>query len=719
MSYFFKPVYKAQKDRSILKKIDQTLSRQGLPSALLHFLMFIIIEWHLLQSDEAPKIVYLFGLALFIMTAWRFIMIAQFESWYAKGPAKWRDIFIFSGLIHAAVWSAYIVYRLVTLPEEPMMLLGILYTSAIAAGGTFVYSLYDKTVRIYLFVLLGPLALFYIAFQSGPVNLAVGLGVILTYFYLVGTGARMAELVWSFLTSNHEYKLRLSAFEQAQEANTVQSKSNRRFIRQLLHRIKNPLNGLLGILGMISVNDSDVENQGMLSIAKRSGYSMLDLITDLEAFIEQRDQSSVPEATVFNLRKTLESVLAEMGVKAHENGRELSYLYHPDVPERIEADSRWITNAFRRMLDFTIDMAEQGEVTVKIDARSSHQQEFLILTFYFSNSDFDQRDLLAAIERKLDVLPEDEDVSDQLTLMVATAQFKALGAALSTESKDDLHKICVELPITSTSQQASSFKPAKYMAGKSIVLIDLSPQNERSLKAEFSSWNMDVSVWTLDELLQRDSEFDTDYVFINVPVDDKKALSQVERINILATRFGKDAHYVLYASELQRKLLDELTTQFIFVEKPVARDQLLEALRDVDEVDSEAPEYIDYRCENAKVLVVEDNLLNQKVILKLLEQVGAQVNTCVNGEEAVELIEQGDYDLVLMDYQMPRLNGPEATKAIRAIETEGDQHIPVIIMTSEQSAELERECLTAGVDDFLTTPLQYEELVQVMQRWIG
>ncbi|WP_165901816.1 ATP-binding response regulator [Reinekea marinisedimentorum] len=681
--------------------------------------MFIIIEWHLLQSDDAPKLVYLFGLALFVMTAWRFIMIAQFESWYARGPARWREIFIFSGLMHAAIWSVYIVYRLITMPEEPMMLLGILYTSAIAAGGTFVYSLYDKTVRIYLAVLLGPLAIFYLAFQSGPVNLAVGIGVIVTYFYLVGTGARMAELVWSFLSSNHEYKLRLSAFEQAQEASTVQNKTNRRFIRQLLHRVKNPLNGLLGVIGMISVDDNDVENQGMLNIAKRSGYSMLDLITDLEAFIEQRDQSSVPESTVFNLRKTLENALAEMGVKAHEKGRELSYLYQPDVPERIEADPQWISNAFRRMLDFTIDMADQGEITVKIGAQSSHQNELLILNFYFLNSDFDQHDLLAAIERQLDVLPEDEDVADQLTLMVATAQFKALGAQLSTSSKDDLHKISVELPITSTSQQASSFKPAKYMAGKSILLIDLSPQNERSLLAEFTSWNMEVAVWTLDELMQIDTDIETDYVFINVPVDDKKAISQIERINILVARFGGKSHYVLYASELQRKLLDQLTTNFIFVEKPVARDQLLEALREVDEVPVEVPEIAQYRCENSKVLVAEDNLLNQKVVLKLLEQVGVQVDTCVNGEEAVELFEKGQYSFVLMDYQMPRMSGLEATKAIRLLEKEADQHVPIVVMTSEQSAEIERECLTAGVDDFLITPLQYEDLVQVMQRWLG
>lgn len=230
---------------------------------------------------------------------------------------------------------------------------------------------------------------------------------------------------------------------------------------------------------------------------------------------------------------------------------------------------------------------------------------------------------------------------------------------------------------------------------------------------------MEVSVWTLEELMQRDADIDTDYVFINVPVDDKKAISQLEHINTLAARFGVKAHYVLYASELQRKLLDQLTTKFIFVEKPVARDQLLEALREVDEAVISVPEIAQYRCENKKVLVAEDNLLNQKVVLKLLEQVGVQADTCVNGEEAVELVEKGQYSLVLLDYQMPRMNGLEATKAIRLLEKEADQHVPIVVMTSDQSPEMERESLTAGVDDFLVTPLQYEDLVQVMQRWLG
>ncbi|EAR09735.1 response regulator [Reinekea blandensis] len=716
MSLFFRPHHKAQKDRSILKRVDQTLSRQGLPSALLHFGLFIIIEWSLLMQAPTPSVVYLFGLALVVMAAWRFIMIAQFEEWYARGPARWRDAFILSGFLHAGIWSAYLTYRLATAPEAPILQLGILYTAAIAAGGTFVYSLYGKTVRLYLLVLLGPIAVFYFFLSALEIALILGIGFVAMYFYLVSTAHRVGDLVWSFLATNHEYKLRLSVLEQAREASTVDNKSNRRFIQQILMRVKNPLSGLLGVLSMLSLGDQDNENQGMLSIARRSGYSMLDLINDLEAFIEQRDQTRVPQSMVFNLRKTLEHAMADMGAKAHENGRELSYLYHPDVPERIEADPQWLSNAFRRLLDFTLDMAESGEITVRVGIDSEAGQEQLILTFYFINTEMAIEDLRSALNRQMDILPEDEDVADQLTLMVATAQFKAMGAVLSATANDDLRKIRVSLPISTTSQQASSFKPAKYMAGKSILLVDLSEQNERSLTAEFMSWNMQVAVWTLDRLLDSEERIETDFIFINVPVDDQKARQQLREIESLSERFVAQTHIVLYASELQRSLFADLNGRYTFVEKPVARDQLLSALRAATD-ESEDAEADIYRCENSRVLLAEDNLLNQKVVLRMLEQTGVQVDTCVNGREAIEKLKTNHYDLVLMDCYMPRLDGLEATRLIRKDEINTGQHIPIVAMTSEQTPEVERECLAAGMDDFLGKPLQRDLLVGALQRW--
>jgi len=716
MSLFFRPRHKAQKDRAILKRIDQTLSRQGLPSALLHFFLFIIIEWYLMKTMPAPKMVYFFGLALVVMAAWRFIIIAQFESWYAKGPAHWRDVFILSGFFHAGIWSGYLVFRLLTVPENPIMLLGILYTAAIAAGGTFVYSLYGKTVRFYLLVLLAPLSLYFLFLDQNIVNLIIGLGLIAMYFYLVSTAHRVSDLVWSFLASNHEYKLRLSALEQAREATTVQNSSNRRFIQQLLHRVKNPLSGLLGVLGMLTVDEKDNENQGMLNIARRSGYSILDLITDLEAFVEQRDKIRVPRSMVFNLRKTLEHALSDMGAKAHENGRELSYLYHPDVPERIEADPQWLSNAFRRLLDFTIDMAESGEITVKIGVGSDQGNECLLMTFYFINSEIEQNDLTSALERQMDVLPEDEDVADQLTLMVASAQFKAMGAELQAITTQDLQKVAVKLPIKTTSQQASSFRPAKYMSNKSILLVDLSPQNERSLTAEFMSWNMNVTVWTLDRLVEQNEAIETDFVFVNVPVDDQKARTQLEQVQVLIKRFADQTHIVLYASELQHNLFRCIDARYTFVEKPVARDQLLSALRDATENTNEKVKDV-FRCENTRILVAEDNLLNQKVVLKMLEQIGVTAETCVNGKEAVSRAHKGNYKMILMDCYMPKMDGIEATRAIRNEEVDLGSHVPVIGMTSDQTPELERECLTAGMDDFLTKPLQYDALVELIQRW--
>lgn len=723
MSWFFTPQHKAQKDRAILKRIDETLSRQGLPSAVLHFVVFLLLEWQWLSVGPTPNASYVFGLALVIMAAWRFIMIAQFSEWYARGPARWRDTFILSGFLHAGVWTAYLVYRLDG-PEHPIALLGLLYTLSVAAGGTFVYSLYGRTVRVYLAVLLLPIGIYYMIGAESTGHVWVGIAFIAVYFYLVSTAGRVSELVWSFLTHNHELKMRLKALEEAREENVLQASTNRRFVNQLLHRVKTPLSGLQGVLGMLSHDEQSTEHNGMLNIARRSGRSILDLVTDLEAFIEQRDQSRVPQSIVFNLRKTLEHALSDMGSKAHEHGLELAYLYHPSVPERIELDPQWLSNAFRRLLDFTLDSAEEGEITVRIamDGETEQGQEHLLLSFYFINTEVSDDDLRAAINRNMNTLPEDEDVSDQLTLMVAAAQFKSMDARLTVSSKQDLRKIVVSLPIRATSQQASSFRPAKYMAGRSITLVDLSPITERALSAEFYSWEMNVSTWTMDRILEDETLQPSDFFLINLPVEDARAQNYLEQVKLIQSRLQTEAPQTtvfVYASQLQRGLLADLEGGFRFIEKPAARDELLQMLRqshDATRVDAS----VEYRCENVRVLLAEDNMVNQKVVVRLLNRMGAQVDTCVNGLEASQqAIQDPPYNLVIMDCLMPRMDGLEATRLIRQREMGTGAHLPIIALTGEDTPEQERACLAAGMDDFMTKPVTYENLITLIQRWVG
>ena len=719
MSWFFTPQHKAQKDRAILKRIDETLSRQGLPSAILHFLVFLLLEWQWLDVGPTPTGSYVFGLLLVVMAAWRFIMIAQFSDWYGRGPARWREWFIASGFLHAAGWTAYLIYRL-SGPEHPIALLGLLYTLAVAAGGTFVYSLYGRTVRVYLAILLWPVAIHYAFNVGNSGHWYISLAFLALYFYLVSTAGRISELVWGFLTHNHELKLRLRALEQAREANVIQASSNRRFINQLLHRVKNPLSGLLGVLGMLSHDEQSNEHQGMLNIARRSGHSILDLVNDLEAFIEQRDQSRVPQNIVFNLRKTLEHALSDMGSKAHEHGLELAYLYHPDVPERVESDPQWLSNAFRRLLDFTLDSAEEGEITVRVALDTRVEEERLLLSFYFMNNEASVEDLSAAINRNMDTLPEDEDVSDQLTLMVAAAQFKAMGAALTASENDGLKKIRVSLPIKASSQQASSFRPARFMAGRSVMLADMTPINERALTAEFMSWDMQVTAWQLDRLLEDDSVLDTDFILLNIPVEDAKAQQYLKQVQTLLTRLtDHKAQVFLYASELQRGLFNQLQGSIHFIEKPVSRDDLLRNLREsLQETRLDTAE--EYRSQDTRVLLAEDNMVNQKVVVRLLERMGVEVETCVNGQEAAQMATtDSPYNLVLMDCLMPRMDGLESTRRIRQHELSSGDHVPIIAMTAEDTPEQERACLAAGMDDFMTKPVTYENLVTLIQRWVG
>jgi CheY-like chemotaxis protein len=306
--------------------------------------------------------------------------------------------------------------------------------------------------------------------------------------------------------------------------------------------------------------------------------------------------------------------------------------------------------------------------------------------------------------------------------MVAAAQFKAMQAILTVSSRGDLRKIRVSLPIQASSQQASSFRPAKYMSGRSVMLIDLSPITERALSAEFYSWDMIASTWTMDRLMETDRLTPTDFILINIPVADAHAQSYLEQVKLLQVRLQTEApatKVFLYASQLQRGLFSTLTDEFSFIEKPVARDELLHVLRQ-SHSETRLDAGVEYRCNNVRVLLAEDNMVNQKVVARLLNRMGATVDTCVNGLEASrQAVQDQTYDLVIMDCLMPRMDGLEATRIIRQRELGTGKHLPIIALTGEDTPEQERACLAAGMDDFIPKPITYENLITLIQRWVG
>jgi CheY-like chemotaxis protein len=292
-------------------------------------------------------------------------------------------------------------------------------------------------------------------------------------------------------------------------------------------------------------------------------------------------------------------------------------------------------------------------------------------------------------------------------------------AQLAANEDGTLKKIRVSLPLKASSQQASTFKPARAMSGRSVWLVDMTPINNRALQAEFESWEMQVTNATLSELTTARLDTLPDVILVNVPVEDARAEEQVAQLaQWMSAEPAVKARVFVYASQLQRSLLSALTDNFHFIEKPVARDELLNVLTSVQRQNSD--EAFEQQWHGSRILVAEDNLVNQKVLVKLLERLGARVETCANGQEAVQLA-SGDepYDLIVMDCLMPRMDGLEATRLIRQNELGTGTHMPIVALTGEDTPEQERACLAAGMDDFTVKPVTYENLVTLMQRWLG
>jgi two-component system, sensor histidine kinase and response regulator len=536
--------------------------------------------------------------------------------------------------------------------------------------------------------------------------------------------ARLAQLVKELEVARHRA-------EDATEAKSA-------FLANMSHEIRTPLNAILGMTTLALQTRLSQEQRRYLTTVKASGESLLDLINDILDFSKIEARRLDLELTAFELREEVGDAAKILALRAAEKSVELACHIEPGVPETLLGDPGRLRQVLLNVMGNAVKFTEKGEVVLAVAVERVDDGR---VTLHFTVTDTgigipaDKQEQIFLAFMQADGSTTRRYGGTGLGLAIAVRLVELMGGRMWVESEvgrgSAFHFIAVfEQPAAPGIETLRA--DTKALAGLRVLVVDDNATNRHILQEMLASWRMrPVSVGdapsalaALRQAAASGQRFDAVISDCQMPVVDGFMLTRrIRRDRRLArTRIVMLTSIGHGDSEARARRAGVNA----YLSKPVKHSDLLDAIATVFGVPARrarggaiarAPKGRALR--PLRILVAEDNPINLKLFTVLLKKRGHVVDAVENGRAAVAAIQAGSgrFDVVLMDLQMPEMDGIEATAAIRAREAQGGPRLPVIALTAHAMAGDRERCLAAGMDDYLSKPIDVNDLIATVERF--